>query len=75
MEIVVYLNNKIYELYLKNKGFLRKNLNELEGLYPTNVKNITDAQINQNNLIKFVNEFQPGIVSWMGHGNWDGTAR
>ncbi|MCX8094712.1 MAG: stalk domain-containing protein [Caldisericia bacterium] len=70
-----YLNNMIFELYLKNKGFLRKSLNELEGLVTTSVKYVTDSQINQKNFIKFVNEFRPGIISWMGHGNWDGTAR
>lgn len=70
-----YVNNLMYEMFLKNKGFVRKNLNELEGLVKTKVIDVTDAQINKNNFIKFVNEFKPGIVSWMGHGSWDSTAR
>ncbi|MDI6861177.1 MAG: stalk domain-containing protein [Caldisericia bacterium] len=70
-----YVNNLIYEMFLKNKGFIRKNLNELEGLAITKVRDITDDQINESNFIEYVNEFNPGIVSWMGHGNWDSTAR
>ncbi|MGC8942720.1 MAG: stalk domain-containing protein [Caldisericia bacterium] len=70
-----YLNEQIYNIYLKNNGFIKKSLNELQGLYTTVVKQNTDSQINSSNFIKYVNEFAPGIISWQGHGNWDSTAR
>jgi len=70
-----YINDQIYKLYLSGKGFIKKSLNELEGYYPTIVKNSTDDQISSENFINYKNSFLPGIVSWVGHGSWEATAR
>ncbi len=70
-----YINEKIYNLYFKDKRFDKRSLNELQGLVITSVKDYTDEQINSSNFVKYVNEFNPGIVLWQGHGNWDSTAR
>jgi hypothetical protein len=70
-----YINLLIYNNYFKNKGFIAKHINELEGLVQTSVKQYTDAQINASNFIKYANEFKPGVINWQGHGNWDSTAR
>ncbi|MBC7194648.1 MAG: Ig-like domain-containing protein [Caldisericia bacterium] len=70
-----YINEKIFSLYFKDRGFYKKSLNELQGLVITSVRNYTDDQINSSNFVKYVNEFNPGIILWQGHGNWDSTAR
>ncbi|HQJ56262.1 MAG TPA: stalk domain-containing protein [Caldisericia bacterium] len=70
-----YINDQVYNLFLKSKGFYRKSLNELEGILPTVVENSTDDLITSDNLIKYKNNFKPGVVFWIGHGNWDATVR
>lgn len=70
-----YINDQIYKIYLQGKGFIKKSLNELQGYQQTVVKNYTDDQISIENFVKYKNNFLPGIVSWVGHGSWNATAR
>lgn len=69
------VNERIFDYFYKDKGFIKKGLYELQGLKTSPVANLADECISDENFVNFQKDFKPGIVIWEAHGAWNGTAR
>lgn len=69
------INQRIFDLYFKNKGFTNKGLYELSGMKPSPVSDSADDEINAENVVVYQKNYEPALVQWEAHGAWNSTAR
>ena len=69
------INQRIFELYFKDKGFTNRGLYELSGIKPSLVSNQADDEITAKNFVTYQRTLKPGLIQWEAHGAWNSTAR
>ena len=69
------INQRIFDLYFKDKGFTNKGLYELSGIKPSLVSDLADDEINAQNFVMYQKNYKPGLIQWEAHGAWNATGR